>query len=60
LEDEISGEAQASDQLCSRRLKDSERIVEQGTPAELLARSGHYARMHAPQFEEKAGSAASV
>ena len=30
---------------------DQGRIVEQGSHADLLARNGHYARLHAMQFE---------
>ena len=31
---------------------DQGRIVERGSHAELLARNGHYARLHAMQFRE--------
>ena len=39
---------------------DQGRIVERGPHAELLARNGHYARLHAMQFSEEGTTAASV
>jgi len=33
---------------------DAGKIVERGSHAELIARGGHYTRLHAMQFEEPA------
>jgi ABC-type multidrug transport system fused ATPase/permease subunit len=38
---------------------DGGRIVERGTFAELVARGGHFARLHRTQFGEEPGRAAS-